>query len=641
MSVQFGIWNFDSKPVDTRVLEAADSFLSPYAPDGVSRYCKQGVALLHHALHTTVESRHEKQPYVSGSGCVFVWDGRLDNREDLSRELGLASHSTDVEIVAASFDRWGTDCFAKLLGDWAVTVWSDRDQLLILARDLIGIRPLYYHVEGKQIRWSSILDPLVALTGRRFDLNYEYVAGWFAMYPAADSTPYTGISAVPPCSFVCLRPQGQSITKYWDFNPSKRIVHCSDADYEHHFRGLFRQAVHRRLRSDRTICAELSGGMDSPSITCMADLIANTSPEVPNIETLSYFDDSEPLANERPYFEKVEQKRGRTGLHINTTGMAMFDYDLTAPLQTTPGAAAARPRASEDPQTGLFERKNIRVVLSGIGGDEVMGGVPTPHPELQDLIAQGQFRRLAHQLKVWALNKRKPWFFLLGETIGGFLPAALLPEPKYRRPVPWLTDAFVVKNRDTLSGFERRVLLFGSLPSFQMNLSAIETLRRQLATKCLPKEPAHEPRYPFLDRDLLEFIYAIPREQLVRPGYRRSLMRRALAGIVPEEVLERRRKAYATRGARVAVAREWDSLERLIHNMASAQMQIVNEEPFRKAVEAVKTSEEVPLVRFLRTVLVEVWLRNVIRHEAISDIKLSASLNQVVPEMAGSAVDVA
>src|SRR5205807_598760 len=282
-----------------------------------------------------------------------------------------------------------------------------------------------------------------------------------------------------------------------------------------------------------------------------------------------------------------------------TTGMAMFDYDLIAPLQATPGAAAARPRNCEDdPQTRLFERNNIRVVLSGIGGDEVMGGVPTPHPELQDLIAQGQFRRPAHQLKVWALNKRKPWFFLLGEAIGAFLPASLLPEPKYRRPVPWLTDAFVGQHRDVLSGFERRVSFFGSLPSFQMNMSAIETLRRQLGTKCLPKDPAHERRFPFLDRDLLEFIYAIPREQLVRPGYRRSLMRRALAGIVPAEVLERRRKAYASRGARVAAVRESNSLVPIIHNMASARLRIVNEQTFRKAVEAVKTSEEVPLVRF-------------------------------------------
>src|SRR5258705_3185864 len=79
-----------------------------------------------------------------------------------------------------------------------------------------------------------------------------------------------------------------------------------------------------------------------------------------------------------------------------------------------------------------------RVVLSGIGGDEVTGGVPTPTPELEDLLARGQFRRLAHQLKVWALNKRKPWFHLLFEAARGFFPLALVGLPKHKRPVPWL-----------------------------------------------------------------------------------------------------------------------------------------------------------------------------------------------------------
>lgn len=617
MSVQFGIWNFDGKAVEKRALEEVDSFLSPYAPDGGQRYCKKSVALLHHAFHTTADSRHETQPYVSSSGCVFTWDGRLDNRQDLTRDLALPSDSTDVEIVAASFDRLKTDCFAKLLGDWALTVWSEKDQLLILARDLMGIRPLYYCADSEQIRWSSILDPLVILAGKRFHLNYEYVAGWFATYPAADSTPYLGVSAVPPSSFVSIRPQGRMIVKYWTFSPRKRIFYRSDADYEEQFRILFRQSVERRLRGAHTICAELSGGMDSSSVTSMADLIASSCPELPRIETLSYFDDSELNANERPFFMKMEEKRGRAGCRINVAGRKMFDYDPLGPFEATPGAGADT-TVAHDQKRGFFQSNDIRIVLSGLGGDEIMGGVPTPDPELQDLLAQGELRRMARQLKLWALNKRRPWFLLLAEAIAGFLPSAVLPMPKYRLPVPWLESAFLKHNSNSL-GFAPRLSFFGPLPSFQINLSALETLQRQLGTKCLPKGLVYERRYPFLDRDLMDFIYSIPREQLVRPGYRRSLMRRALAAIVPVEILERKRKAYVSRGPRAAVTSERQNLSALCTNMASAQLGIVNEAQFRKAIEIVTISTDVPLFRFMRTVLVEQWLRNLIRHGVLSD----------------------
>ena len=183
-------------------------------------------------------------------------------------------------------------------------------------------------------------------------------------------------------------------------------------------------------------------------------------------------------------------------------------------------------------------------MLSGIGGDEVTGGVPTPIPELEDHLARGHFRTLAHQLKVWALNKRKPWFYLLFDAARGFFPPALVGVPKHKRPAPWLNPAFVKRNRAALTGYEDRTKIFGPLPSFQGNVCTVDGLRRQLACSDLSSDLPREKRYPYLDRGLLEFVSAIPPEQLVRPGQRRSLMRRALIGIVPDELLNRKRKAY-------------------------------------------------------------------------------------------------
>src|SRR5262249_59217617 len=115
-----------------------------------------------------------------------------------------------------------------------------------------------------------------------------------------------------------LRRGKQTVSKYWDFDPSKRISYPTDAEYEEHFRIVFGEAVRRRLRSDSPILAELSGGMDSSSIVCMADtIIARADAETPRLDTVSYYNDSEPNWNERPYFTKVEEKRRRTGCHID------------------------------------------------------------------------------------------------------------------------------------------------------------------------------------------------------------------------------------------------------------------------------------------------------------------------------------
>jgi asparagine synthase (glutamine-hydrolysing) len=112
----------------------------------------------------------------------------------------------------------------------------------------------------------------------------------------------------------------------------------------------------------------------------------------------------------------------------------------------------------------------------------------------------------------------------------------------------------------------------------------LDTLRRQLACSVLSPEP-YEKRYPYLDRDLLEFLFAIPREQLVRPGERRSLMRRALAEIVPAEILNRKRKAFVSRAPMLAISQEWASLTNETNHMIGTSLGIILADEFSNAVE--------------------------------------------------------
>jgi asparagine synthase (glutamine-hydrolysing) len=615
VSVQFGRWNFDRRPADREYLAEAERMVAPYGPDGGDIYIKDSVAILYRAFHATNESRKEIQPLVTPSGAVLTWDGRLDNRPELIRELKNThdAQSTDVSIVAAAYERWGAGCFARLIGDWALSIWNPWDQSLTLAKDPIGTRHLYYAFDQEQVSWSTILDPLVLLAGETFALEEEYIAGWLSFSPATHLTPYVGIHSVPPCSSVLIRAGKHTIGKYWDFDASKRIRYRTDAEYEEHFRTVFGESVARRLRSDSPILAELSGGMDSSSIVCMADtIIGRGVAETPRLDTISYYDDSEPNWNERPYFTMVDEKRGRRGCHIDfSPRQSRFKFDDNS-FAATPGSLALATGARAQFAACIVSQGN-RVLLSGTGGDEVMGGVPTPTAELADLLSRARLRKLVSQMVAWALAKRKPLLHLLADTVRVFLPAALARVEKHREPPVWIQSDFAKRNRSALRGYQERLKVFGPLPTFQENLCTLDALRRQLACSTLSSRPPYRECYPYLDRDLLEFLFAVPREQLVRPHQRRSLMRRALAGIVPGEILNRRRKAYAARGPIAAVAAELPALVEISQSMASSAAGIVDPGAFLEEVRRAHNGLQIRLVPLTRTVVLESWMRQINR----------------------------
>jgi asparagine synthase (glutamine-hydrolysing) len=617
MSVQFGKWNFEGQPPDPDYVEKVSAFLAPYGPDSNEVYSKSGVSILYRAFHTTKESRRETQPHISQSGAVIIWDGRLDNGAELTSELrdAAATHSTDVAIVSAAYEQWSTNCFAKLIGDWALSIWNPNNRSLILAKDPIGARHLYYSIDKDHVTWSTVLDPLVLFAGKTFALEEEYIAGWFSRFPAAYLTPCVGVHSVPPSSSVLLRPGKHIVSKYWDFDPGKKIRYRTDGEYEEHFRSVFAESVQRSLRSDTPVLAELSGGRDSSSIVCMADtIIARGAAEAPRLDTISMYDDSEPNWNERPYFAKVEEKRGRAGWHIDLGAQdpqekSMLQLDSAAPNNRSLATPGTDGRTSQ-PFGACLTSQGNRVVLSGIGGDEVMGGVPTPTPELQDLLARAKVGMLAHQLKAWALHMRRPWFHLFFEAARDFFPPELVGVPEFMRPAPWLRSNFVKRHWLELTGYPSRTKVLGPLPTFQSNVATFEELQRQLTCKAMSLEPHYEKRYPYLDRGLLEFMFSIPREQLVRPTQRRSLMRRALVGVVPDEILNRKSKAFVARSPRVEISTDWARFVKITQNMLSSSLGIVDSELLYAALQKARHGEAVPMVTLIRTVYVEGWLRN-------------------------------
>lgn len=554
MSVQFGKWNAEGELPTPDYIGKVMAALAPFGPDSRECYSNGGLAICYTSLYTTKEARHEKHPRISARGAVITWDGRLDNRSELIRELrdSALTAPTDEEIVAAAYDKWGVDCLRRLLGDWALSVCEPRNRRVILAKDFAGARHLYYSMNENDVLWCTILDPLLLFARKTFSICEEYVADWLMHLPPVHLTPYESIHSVPPSSYVLLN-QGKNglkrtVAKYWDFSPGKRIRYKRDEQYEEHFRDVLEAAVRRRLRSHKPILAELSGGMDSSSIVCMADrIIAGEADVHPRLDTISWYDDRKSCLNERAYIATIEKKRHRAGYHIdlgllgNGAAPELFDFEIdNDQLSAVPSANDGlreffrlyRVYASTD---------EYRAVLSGIGGDEATGGgIPTPIPELQNLLVRMRWFRFKRRLDIWAKRMGTAQFQLLRKSIVGLIPTLHSNSGANRLPAAWFNPDFIQRNSTSFSGCPGRLRILGPLPSFQEDMAKLENNRRFLSFRGLRAGLLLERRFPYLDRDLLEFSYAIPKEQLVGVGKRRYLMKRSLSGMIPAEILDRR-----------------------------------------------------------------------------------------------------
>ena len=611
VSAQAGIWNFDGRPVSPRLIADFHRSLVPLGPDGETCWQSSSIAMLYRPFHTTAESRREKQPYVSQRGFVITWDGRLDNREELASEFRsyVGSESTDVALVATAFDHWETGSFRRLVGDWAVSVWRPEERELVFACDYMAVRHIFYHARKDCIWWSTDLAPLVLLSGDTLHIDDEYIAGYFAHDPDSHLTPYREIRQVPAGRFVSVRAGSTRCERYWRFSPKSRIRYKSDSEYEEHFRHVFRQSVRRRLRCDSPVLAELSGGLDSSSIVCMADdILAKEGAQTSRLDTLSYHDKADPRGDDWIYFQKVEAHRGRAGHRVDASRLGASPGALESEeFRALPGFLNFG-KDLEAQRSTVVREGGYRVVFSGVGGDDFFGGVPDPRVHLADLLVQCRFVRLAKQLAAWSLVKRRPWIQLLWHASVEMLPPNLgryvMPEADVE---PWIDESFARTNRLSAKRLEPGEQFGMWLPSRRAYIAGVLAMGNRLS-KIEPRN--EEARFPFLDQHLIEFILSIPASQLLRPGDRRSLMRRSLKGIVPGDILSRPTKQLGTHGFLLVLDKQWSALQTLYRSSISSRLGYISERELLRVLDDARTGRIASLTRVLSAISLEIWLRD-------------------------------
>ncbi len=537
MGAHAGIFFFDGRPTREERRPLIDGFravdsAAPLAYDGA------GIAVVQSANTPWIDGRSSSALHPSPGGFVVAWDGRLDNRDDLAARLGgsVADAASDAEVASAIVDRWGLEALGSLIGDWSLAAWDIHRRSLHLARDFMGARPLYYALSDRAVAWSSSLGELVERTGRTDALSVPFVAAFMTLGLAGELTPYEGVRAVPPAWCVSFSPTGtETRRRFWRLEPDV-VRFARSTRYEEQLRTLWRESVSARLRTRGTIWCELSGGLDSSSVACMAHaLIAAGRVPAESLRLISHATLQSPEGDERRFIAEVE---ARTGISSEIVGVEQH-HD-----QTDHEWGWVTPYALHG--VGLECVRRIRyaggrVVLSGRAGDAVMGCQFDNSIAVLDDFADWRPLTALRKTREWSRVCRKPLLEIAGQLARARRQRDLVTEPRGTSPAGDLLA------REVLDAFPA--------DSDAVSLSEIRPAKRDLARMILRYSlgarldvPSHPPgvvyTYPFLHRPLVEFMMAIPGEQLSAPGRTRALMRRAFEGLVPARILRRVSKGY-------------------------------------------------------------------------------------------------
>ena len=631
-----GIYNFETRPVDPWELTVLSQALAERGPDGGNELSNGRVAMVHRAFHTTAESRREQQPLVSVWGHTLCWDGRLDNRDELLAFFANECDRTDAGLVLAAYHKWGAGFPARLIGDFSLSLWDPSLQTLFLARDPFGVRPLYYFRNNEKLIWSSTLTSLLALPCIEPEVNDEYVAGCFALYPEVSSTPYRRLTAVEPGQVITVKKDQFQTARFWRPVESAEIRYANDRDYEEQFKHLFREAVACRLRSDRPIWSELSGGLDSSSVIFMADRIrAEEQSSAPPIKTLSFTDNPSATFFDHRFIEVVEKARGRRGVHIDGGGhwiqiASPEDGFISTPLTSL---------CVVDLHHRLWQHMKddgARVLLSGLGGDQVTWSNLEPGPELGDLLRELKPIELHRRLQVWSEATHLPYTQLLWQEV--LLP--LLPRStraRFQNQIEiseWLDSDFV----ERLKIKERLVLpkdpFDFKLPSKRIQSSRIWYIVMNIARGDHFEHAVYEKTYPFLHRPLVEFVMNVPIAQKLRPDETRSLMRRALRDLLPQRILNRRNKGATGEALCRGLASEWSHIRPLLDDARLGRRGYVNVNLLVQALDRARHGIELNISSLLQALALEVWLRS-LEHN-VESRRSASKLRAAVPLLTGT-----
>lgn len=540
MSGIAAIYQRDGRPVYPKMLAKMVEAMAHRGPDGMTHWVDGAIGLGHCLMHTTPESLQEHQPVCDG-GCWLVWDGRLDNREDLRRTCkseGIPRGAeTDPELVLGAYQLWGQRCVERLVGEFAFVVWDERTRTLFGARDRIGLKPLYYTQKGPTLLIASEAKALLRVLDRMPKPDDELVLAMLlseCREPDNHRSLFAGIHRLPPGHTMSVKEGHVQIQRYWQINPTKHTLYKRPEVYVEHFHALLEEAVKCRTRSAFPIGVFLSGGLDSSTLATLAASHGSV------VEAVTAFTE-DPWSDERTHARQVCEAAGIRHWELTGTSRNPLDgldrtlWEVECPLVSTDRNGPAL--------TELLHSRNCRIVLDGEGGDQLLD----EDGYLADLFIRTnpiRFLRETQQFAQWRGDRFK---YLLQDTLTEALSPRLraLGKRILRRVPPWMNQDLARTHHLAARMCTPRVPI--AFP-FRCQTVAYEDVLSPyflLKLELEEREAAFGGRatwYPFLDSRLLEFILSIPWHQFCHDGQRKWLLRQAMKGTLPETIRLRQGK---------------------------------------------------------------------------------------------------
>lgn len=566
MSGIAGIIHFDGKPVEPGLVEKMTSAMAYRGPDGINHWVKGSVALGQCMLRTTPESLEEHQPLTNeDESLVLVMDGRVDNWEELRRELlgrgAVLRNRADAELVLRAYEIWGRDCLAHIDGDFALVIWDVRRQEAFCARDRFGMRPFYYHHAASGfLAFASEPRAILVLPQTPYRINEGRIADFLvAQLEGIDktSTFFEEVYRLPPAHILAATPERVRLERYWTLEAGPELRLRSNEAYAEAFLEVFTQAVRCRLRGAGPVGSMLSGGMDSGSVVAVAREILIQTGQGPLPTFSAVGSDPENC---------VETRTIHAALTMNGLDPHLVSHDrldallpeleeLTWNLEEPFDNHMTLPRA-----VYLAARRlGLKVLLDGVAGDVVLG----EGSHLARLLRRGRWLTAYHE----AVGQNRFWggHYTAWRALYHGARTAFTPQPVRRlwRRLRQLNHKRSAKAniRTSLMNqeFAHRVCLADRLRKLQEHgptrlLSYGEECALSIDHPYLTVGRERygrvaalvgiEPRDPFLDRRVVAFCLTLPGEQKLGSGWPKIILRRAMAERLPDTVRWRRGKEH-------------------------------------------------------------------------------------------------
>ncbi|MFQ5756695.1 MAG: XrtA/PEP-CTERM system amidotransferase [Acidiferrobacterales bacterium] len=557
-----GIFEMSSRrEVDVRLLGRMNHAQTHRGPDDEGVHIEPGLGLAHRRL-SIIDLSSGKQPLFNEDGSVsVVYNGEIYNFVELRKELVQLGHvfrtRCDTEVIVHGWEEWGERCVERFRGMFAFAIWDRKAEILFLARDRLGIKPLYYTcLPGEQFLFASELKALLIHPGLSRELDAQAVEDYFAYgYVPEPKSILSHVHKLPPAHTLTLQ-RGQPLgvaREYWDV-PFQPVGNMTEEEAEGELVARLREAVRIRLISDVPLGAFLSGGVDSSAVVAM---MASLSAEPVNTCSISFGD---PRYNEAQFAARVAQ-RHRTNHHVEQ--VEPDDFDLLDRLATVYDEPYADSSAMPTYRVCELARKRVTVALSGDGGDENLAG----------------YRRYRwHVYEEWVRSAlpqglRRPLFGLLGRIYpkadwaprvvrakSTFQALAKNSLEAYCHSVSVVPEAlrarlFSTSFRQSLQGYQATEVLRAHARraptdhplSLVQYLDLKTYLPGDILTKVDRASMAHslEVRVPLLDHELVEWVSGLPPEFKLQGREGKIVFKQALERYLPTDILYRPKMGFA------------------------------------------------------------------------------------------------